>query len=207
MKISRKILLISLAFILLISSFMVYFNRQPERQIPAGRTIVSPASGKIISIQKIEEPDISFFKKDILNTLSSNYLEPPYKVIIIQLDLFDVHVQRSPIVGTVLDQRYFSGQFKNAVFGPNKNELVNVNEKMLTVIRGSDFSVGVVQVAGSIARRIKSFVRLDQQLQAGELLGRITLGSQVVLILPVDLNLQVSEGQKIIDGVTIMAEY
>jgi len=186
---------------------MAFFNRAPQRQVPDGRVIISPANGRLAAIKKIDDQEVSFIKGDIINNLKVSNLLPPFWVMIIEMNVNNVHVQRAPISGTVASQEYFPGKFKNVIVAKNKEELVNLNEKMLTIIAGEEFKVGVIQVAGQLARRIKSAVSVGQQLAAGEIFGRITLGSQVILLIPGDLKLKVNEGQKVIDGETIMAEY
>ena len=141
------------------------------------------------------------------NHLTVNDLSAPYWAMIIEMNVKDVHVQRAPINGIVTSQQYYPGRFKNVITAKNKTELVNLNEKMLTMFKGADFNAGVVQIAGQLARRIKSAVEVGQEVLKGEIFGRITLGSQVILLLPGDLKPLVKEGQKVIDGETIMAEY
>ena len=203
----KRFFLAGLAIIIIIFAFMTFFNRAPHRQVPDGRVVISPANGRLVAIKKIDGQEVSFIKGDILNKLEINELPPPFWAMIIEMNVKNVHVQRAPISGAVVDQEYFPGQFKNVLAAKNKEELVNLNEKMLTIISGEEFKVGVIQVAGQLARRIKSAVSIGQQLSAGEIFGRITLGSQVILLIPGALKLKVSEGQKVIDGETVMAEY
>ena len=184
-----------------------YFNRVPVRATPSGPTIVSPASGRIIHIETVSGKEISFFKKEIENTLTINDIPPPYTLVVIELSLEDVHVQRAPIEGKITYQEHFEGAHKNALSSPNVKKLANMNEKNIIVIKNDDLSVGVIQVAGIAARRIQSFVDTGEFLDKGQVYGRILLGSQVVLIIPDTATLLVQTEDELIDGETVIAEY
>ena len=187
--------------------FYIYFNRVPDRVIPQGNVVVAPANGKIIGIEEVDQNMISFFKNDIENKLTVNKIDPPYKIIVIEMNLKNVHVQRAPISGEIIDQEYFEGKHKNALSSDNLEQLANVNEKNLIVIKNDSLSVGVVQVAGIAARRIQSFVKINDRLDKGDIYGRILLGSQVVLIIPGSVSLNVKVGDVLIDGESIIATY
>jgi phosphatidylserine decarboxylase len=104
-------------------------------------------------------------------------------------------------------QEHFEGAFKNALFSEDKERLANVNEKTLTVFESNDgVKVGVVQVAGAMARRINSFKEKGDFVKKGEPYGNIELGSQVVVILPQDIEPKVELGQTLVDGESIIAE-
>ncbi|MEA4910792.1 Phosphatidylserine decarboxylase proenzyme [bioreactor metagenome] len=202
-KVIYSILILSTGAILFIS----YFNRTPERVIPVGQTIVSPANGRVIGIENINSPEIVFFKDDVKNVLSLNDIKPPYTIIVIEMNLKNIHAQRAPIDGEIIYQEHFSGAHKNALTSENLTQLANVNEKNLIVIKNEDISVGVIQVAGLAARRIKSFVNINENIEKGDIYGKILLGSQVVLILPQNLELNVSLGEILIDGESVIAKY
>ena len=180
------------------------FDRVPDRTIPEGDIIVSPAMGKIIEIKDIDESQLSFFKEGVANDLEIEKVTLPAHVVIIEMNLSDVHVQRSPVAGRVRYQNYFPGKFKNAL-GKEKFDLVNLNEKMLTVIGNDRETIGVIQVAGKVARRIETYVGPNDPLKAGDVYGRIRLGSQVVLVIPRARKLQINVGDKVIDGETVIA--
>jgi len=187
--------------------FVSYFNRIPERTIPQGNTIVSPANGKVINIKSVDNAEITFFKNDIKNILPVHDINPPYTVVIIEMNLKNVHVQRAPIDGMIAYQEYFPGTHKNALFSPNLNQLVNTNEKKLIVFKNDNVSVGVVQVAGLAARRIRSFVKENDIIKKGDVYGKIILGSQIVVIIPKEAIISTSVGKILIDGESIIAEY
>lgn len=203
----KIILILSLLIILGIIFFIFYFNRAPKRQIPEGNNVVSPANGKIIEIKNINNSEIDFLKDDTENILEINDIKPPYQIVLIQLDFNDVHVQRAPIQGKIISQEYFSGRHKNALRPKNIEQLENQNEKNVVIFENKDISVGVVQVAGLIARRIRSFVKIGDEIKKGEIYGKIILGSQVVVILPQQTTLLASVGDLLIDGESIIAEY
>lgn len=184
----------------------LYFHRQPARQVPPDpRSIVSPADGRVIHIERCTNPELAFFKRDVLNVLTPFGIKPPYKVVVIELTLTDVHVQRAPVAGHVLAQQYYPGRHDNAVYGADTVHLANSNEKLLTVIGGGVATVGVVQVAGMLARRIIPYVATGAVLAKGDALGMITFGSQVVLLLPDQAALHVEVGSRVVDGASVVA--
>ncbi len=203
----KKILTTFVVFFICIISFVIYFNRAPERMIPEGNVVVSPATGDVIHIEKADSNTISFLKKGIVNSLSINGMEPPYHIVVIEMDPTDVHVQRAPIQGEVTYQEHYPGKHQNALWSKNVTELANENEKNIIVIQNQDISVGVIQVAGIMARRIVSYVSPADNLAQGEIYGRIKLGSQVVVVLPGSLALNVSLGETLVDGESILATY
>lgn len=188
--------------------FVNYFNRIPERKIiPKENIILSPANGKIIHIEKIDSSIISFFKKEIENSLTITNIPPPYNIIVIEMNLKDVHAQRAPIDGEVIFQEHMKGKHLNALKNAEKNKLANLNEKNIVIFKNEKIAIGVIQVAGKAARRIRSYVKEGSVLQRGEVYGRIILGSQVVVVIPAQVKLNVEIGEKTIDGETILGEY
>lgn len=185
----------------------LFFHREPAREIsPDPLSIVSPADGKVIHIERCTSPELAFFKRDVLNVLTPLGIAAPYKVVVIELNIVDVHVQRAPIAGTVVGQQYYPGQHANAVFGADLAHLSDSNEKLLTVIDNGQHKVGVVQVAGLVARRIVPYVEPGHQLTKGQPIGMITFGSQVVLIVPDAALLKVAVGTRVTDGASVVAK-
>ncbi len=203
---SWKLITAAVLMVLLATALLV-FNRSPHRTIPETTSIISPANGTIIAIDESKDKDISFFKDDVLNSLHIAEIEPPFKVVVIEMNLKNVHVQRTPIAGTMIAHHYFPGKFKNALYSENREHLVNENEKMLSIFKNEEMSVGVVQVAGIVARRIKINKRDGDVLEKGEMYGRITFGSQVVAVLPSTVDLAVKVGDTVIDGESVLATY
>ncbi len=208
MKKYQKILFYSfLVFLIIFFAFITYFNRAPERITPEGNVVVSPATGDVIHIEVADSSEISFLKKGIVNTLTVQGVEPPYNIVVIEMDPTDVHVQRAPIAGEITYQEHVDGKHQNALWSKNVTELANENEKNLVVIKNEEISIGVIQVAGIMARRIVSFISPPDKVEKGEIYGKINLGSQVVLVLPAYLPLEVSVGQTLTDGESIISRY
>jgi phosphatidylserine decarboxylase len=193
--------------IVCVVGFIAFFNRAPERVIPAGNVITSPANGDIIHIEKSDKDTVTFFKNDTENTISANNISKPYSIVVIEMDPSDVHVQRSPISGSVVYQEHVNGAHKNALSSPGVEKLANVNEKNIIFFENNDIKVGVIQVAGLAARRIRSFVTMGDVLARGDIYGRIILGSQVVMILPESAHITAQVGDTLIDGESIVAQY
>jgi phosphatidylserine decarboxylase len=185
-----------------------YFHRHPKRNIPNDSTaIVSSADGKVIHIETSNTKDFSFFKKDIQNKLEVGGIETPFYIVVIELNVLNVHVQKAPIEGKIVSQKHYDGRFDNAIFNSQKSHLSRENEKMVTVIDNGKLSVGVIQVAGTMARRIESYVSIGENVTKGQDIGIIKLGSQVVMILPKNkVNLTCKVGDIITDGESIVAK-
>lgn len=181
------------------------FDRAPKRKIPESG-VVSPASGKVIAIQDIDPSNFEFIKKKIKNTVSLPELGSSAKIIVIEMNIRDVHVQRAPIEGTVIYSKHFSGKHKNVIHSKGKKDSVYINEKQITVVKGENFSVGIIQVAGFVARRIKSRVHMGQNISKGAIIGRISFGSQTILILPNTLSIKICIGDRVIDGETLITQ-
>lgn len=186
--------------------FIIYFGRTPARIVPVHADIVSPANGKIIALDRVDTEHITFFKEGVQNELEARDVTLPAHVVVIQMNLKNVHVQRAPIDGEVTYIEHYDGKFKNALYGKNKAQLSQQNEKNLIVISNSEETIGVIQVAGMLARRIKSYVHVGDEVRQGDKIGFIALGSQVVLIIPESRVLKVHIGDTLIDGETIIAQ-
>ena len=192
--------------IIAIFIFWLYFSRIPFRETVSDDVILSPANGKIIAIESIDTEWVSFFKDGIRNELEIHDITLPAYVIVIQMNLKNVHVQRAPIAGEIIQIKHFNGKFKNALYSKQKTHLVNANEKNLTVIKGENETIAVVQVAGQLARRIRSYVKTGNTVSVGEKIGFINFGSQVVLVIPQKRILQIQVGDIVTDGKTVIAQ-
>lgn len=189
--------------LLLIIAFVLYFGRVSPRIIPDSG-IVSPASGKIIDQFITTSPSIIFEKEGIQNTVIIPELGESAHVLLIELNLNDVHVQRAPIDSTIIRMDHYKGRHTNAL-GKKKKTIVETNEKTVTVFKNTTITIGVIQVAGKAARRIKNRVMINDSVTKGQVYGRILLGSQVVVIIPTTVELLTTIGQRVIDGETILA--
>lgn len=191
--------------IIIITAFIIFFNRAPDRVISSDDVIVSPASGKIIGIIPVQTPNITFTKKGIVNTVDIPELSGQMNMVLIEMNPLDVHVQRAPITGSIISMNHYDGKHINAI-GNQKMNIVNTNEKTITVFNNKTDTIGVIQVAGKVARRIRNYVDSNAFLNKGEIYGRILLGSQVVVLIPEHRLINVTVGQKVIDGETILAK-
>jgi phosphatidylserine decarboxylase len=168
----------------LIGAFCLWFFRDPERQIPTlPGAIVSPGDGKVTEVA----------------TLNSAGVEQAR--ISIFLNVFDVHVNRSPIAGVIRDVHYQRGKFLNAM-GANSAE---ENEQNIVTVEGEARTVIFKQIAGLIARRIVFDKKVGNTVACGERVGLIKFGSRVDVIFDRDAVIQVKEGDRVKGGATVLA--
>lgn len=167
--------------------FVIAFFRDPERSIPTDKnSIVSPADGKVIKVEKIR--DDRFLKAEALK-------------ISIFMNVFNVHVNRAPASGKVLNIIYNPGKFFNASL--DKASMLNEqNALILEGPGGRKFAFN--QIAGLIARRIVCHAKAGMRLQKGQRFGLIRFGSRVDVFLPTDCKIAVKVGDKVSAGSTIL---
>ncbi|HLC26988.1 MAG TPA: phosphatidylserine decarboxylase family protein [bacterium] len=167
--------------------FVLYFFRDPERQIPSGSNLfLSPADGTVSAVEKFQD--------------EASGSRENWRVAIF-LSVFNVHVNRFPVRGRVVSLNYRPGKFLPAYHQQASRE----NEQNILVIQGSMGPVVVKQIAGVLARRIVCWVRKDQELDAGERFGLIRFGSKVEVIMPAWMTLNVAVGDRVKGGVSILA--
>ncbi|MBL6784682.1 MAG: phosphatidylserine decarboxylase [Rickettsiales bacterium] len=172
--------------------YIIYFFRDPERTTPTnGNFVVSSADGVITAIEKAYPPEE-------LNIEQQEYLR-----VSTFLSVFDVHVNRTPINGTVIDTQYRSGKFLNASLDKASTD----NERQSTVIKTkSNQNIVVTQIAGLIAKRIICDYAINDEIRVGEKFGIIKFGSRVDLYLPLDSEVNVLTGQRVVGGETVIAK-
>lgn len=201
-----EILLIVIIIVILFLFFHRFiFLRDPERKIPKQKNIiVSPADGRVISILKINNKEEIRINKKVFGKIRTYCKEVGKECYIVSVFMspFNVHINRAPISGKVVKVRHEKGRF----FSANSLKAFE-NEKNEVLIKSKIGNVKVIQIAGLIARRIKCFVKENQKLDIGDKIGLISLGSQVSLIMPVNIQLKVKEGDKVKGGETIIAYY
>jgi len=188
---------------LLAGLFLLNFYRDPERKIPKGNNIVSPADGRVISIIDTSQENIKV-KKGLLGKvriLTKDVAKQCY-VISIFMSPLDVHVNRSPIEGTIKSIKHTKGKFFKAYDLEKSLE----NEKNEIVIENKKLRIKVIQIAGFLARRIICRVKLHQKVNKGQRMGMIALGSQATIIMPGVVKLKVKLGDRVKAGSTIIAE-
>ena len=194
----------SASFCLFLLFYLFIFLRDPERKIPSGNNITAPADGKVISIIKVGNGNVELKQGLIgrVKILSSDVVNEGY-LISIFMSLFNVHVNRAPINGKVISVKHKSGKFFMA-FDVEKSFLNESNEIVMMTKLGK---IKIIQIAGFLARRIKCFIKEKQNVNKGERIGMISLGSQVSLILPDKIRLRVKIGDRVKAGETIIGEY
>lgn len=177
---------------LILTAWCVYFFRNPRRVTPLGEgLVISPADGIITKIEKAIPPqELKWTKK-------------PLTRISIFLNVFDVHVNRIPVEGTITKIHYYPGKFLNASLD-KASEFNERNSLLIKTPMGQE--ILCVQIAGLIARRILCEVHEGQDVKAGEVFGIIRFGSRVDVYLPEGVHPQVIEGQRMIAGETVLAD-
>lgn len=175
------------------------FFRDPMRVTPKGeKLVVSPADGLISLIRKVPPPP------ELAGDLAgvAGLGDAPVTRVSIFMSVFDVHINRAPIGGTVRRVIYIPGKFLNADLDKASEE----NERQhLLIERADGVKIGFTQIAGLVARRIVPFVKAGDQLAAGERFGLIRFGSRVDVYLPEGTEPAVLLGQKVIAGETVLA--
>ena len=169
----------------------VYFFRDPVRVTPiSDNLVVSPADGRVSLVANaVPPPELALGDR-------------PLPRVSIFMSVFDCHVNRSPVSGRIERILYTPGKFLNADLDKASED----NERNALVITGAAGRVGVVQIAGLIARRIVCWVKEGQEIGAGERVGMIRFGSRVDVYLPAGTVPLVSVGQTSLAGETIIAE-
>lgn len=168
--------------------YFCYFFRNPRRHIEQDpKVVLSPADGTVTDIVPLE-------------TDGDGFLQEPCNKVIIFMSVFNVHVNRSPIDGEIKLQKYYCGRFRPAY----KDTVGFENEHHLLGIENSRMRITVKQIAGILARRIVSYVTLDDKLKQGELYGMIKFGSCLEVVMPKDVAVTVEKGQKVMGGKTII---
>lgn len=178
-----------LAFVLTILALWVaYFFRDPERTGPRGDLLViAPADGRVVLISDVDEP---------------TFMGGRARRVSIFMNVFNVHVNRYPIDGTVKYVHYNKGKFLNAAAEKSSLE----NEQSSVGIESGPNKILVRQIAGLIARRIVTYSMEGDQVKQGERMGLIRFGSRVDVFFPTDARLRVKLGELTTAGTTVLAE-
>lgn len=180
---------------------ILVFFRDPQRVTPQGdRLVLAPADGLVTLIQKVPPPR-ELTMDD--GSGAARLREGPVTRVSIFMSVFDVHINRAPIGGTVRRVVYIPGRFLNADLDKASEE----NERQHILIeRGDGTVIGFTQIAGLVARRIVPFVKPGDMLAAGQRVGLIRFGSRVDVYLPEGTEPRVIMGQTIVAGETMLAE-
>jgi phosphatidylserine decarboxylase len=167
--------------------FITFFFRNPKRKIPSLENIIlSPADGRIIHVGECEED--RFLKEKVLK-------------VSIFMSLFDVHINRAPASGKILQRSYLPGRF--LVANVEKSSLFN--EQNAFILETEDrLKILLIQIAGFVARRIVCYAKAGDTLRRGEIFGLIRFGSRVDLYLPASVTPIVRVGQHVKGGESII---
>ncbi len=166
----------------LLACFCLWFFRDPDRVVPGGRVAVSPADGKIVLIKSVSggRTRVSVF-----------------------LNVFDVHVNRTPVEGTVKNVQYFRGKFGHA----EHDEASDENERNEVTVQTPDGKVvSFTQIAGLIARRIVCDKKAGDELERGERIGLIKFGSRVDVFFGPEWDITVKVGERVSAASSILAK-
>ncbi|MGQ0589094.1 MAG: phosphatidylserine decarboxylase [Sphingosinicella sp.] len=172
------------------------FFRDPVRTTPTGEgLIVAPADGMVTMIATVPPP------REMIGGEGGLTDEPHIRVSIF-MSVFDVHINRTPIAGTIVKMVYIAGKFLNADLDKASED----NERQHILVEGEDGTrIAFTQIAGLVARRIVPWVKTGDRVAAGQRVGLIRFGSRVDVYLPVGTSSQVLLGQRTIAGETIVA--
>jgi phosphatidylserine decarboxylase len=215
----KIVLLLFAAFIVIsiyIKGYLLFFLRDPVRNIPLqDNIIVAPADGKVAYIRKIINGEIPVsiksgekvllreITKSSLNEIRNGY------IVGIWMSFFDVHIQRSPISGKVIDQAYVPGRFLDIKM--NAKRMLREAERNILTLKDpvNNITVIAIQLASNSVRRIISLVNKGESLEIGQRYGYVKFGSQVDIIIPElkGLRFNIKKGEKIYAGETIIARY
>ena len=193
--------------VFLFAYYQVWFLRQPARNVPGNdHVFVSPANGKIVSIHKWNSKTLTVTKEEFgaINVWTKD-VDTAGTIISIQMDVTNVHYQRAPTAGKVLAELYTHGNFHNAVQMSNEYGIRfenEHNEYLMETLSGKKYKV--IQLAGFLARRIVDYTKPGQVVKQGDVIGLIKLGSQVTVLLPHDVKVEVKTGDVTVDGETIL---
>jgi len=170
-----------------LSLFMVYFFRNPSRSIPEIEgAAVAPADGRVVEVSVLQ--DAPYIKGDAIKV--GIFMSP-----------FDVHVNRMPISGKVLDILYRKGRFRPAF---NKDSSEGNEQNAIIVELEDGRQMALVQVAGVLARRISCWVKIGESLKKGQRFGLIRFGSRLDCYFPIEFEVDTREGQRVWGGETVL---
>ena len=182
----------------LLTIWCIYFFRNPDRITPTlsgsnkNNLIISPADGTVIEISKITP------------AVHIGLPAGKWTRVCIFMNVFDVHVNRSPMLGQITYKKYIPGSFFNASLDKASDE----NERLiLNMDTDNGNKIAFVQIAGLVARRIICDVDIGHSLKAGEVFGLIRFGSRVDIYFPSEVSVMVLKGQKMIAGETIIGDF
>ncbi len=174
----------------IIALWVAYFFRDPERPGDRGdRLVVSPADGLVVMVSEVDEPA---------------FMHGRVRRISVFMNIFDVHVNRYPVSGTIAYVHYNPGKFLNAA--ADKASLENEQRSVGIETSSGHIRILVRQIAGLIARRIVTYGSVGDAVTQGDRMGIIRFGSRVDVFCPLDATVRVAPGQRVLAGVTVLAD-
>lgn len=178
---------------LVLTLWCAYFFRDPERVTPLRQgLVISPADGRVSAIESVVPPPELDLPRENFTRIS------------VFMNVFDVHINRSPVDAHIAHIAYVPGKFLNAELDKASED----NERQAMTLELEDGrKIGVVQIAGLVARRIVKFVDDGDMLKAGERFGLIRFGSRVDVYLPKGVSVFAVLGQRAIAGETVLADF
>jgi|TARA_X000000950_G_scaffold20434_1_gene22060 phosphatidylserine decarboxylase len=186
-KFSTSFILLSATYVLSIGFFTVFF-RVPNRTIKNDQSkVLSPCDGKVVIIEKVDYPAFGEGAQAIQ--------------ISIFMHLYNVHVNKMPVSGKIIKVQHTPGKFLPA-FRPKSSEL---NEHCLICVQTEESRVDFKQIAGAVAKRIRTFCKVGEQLKQGDEMGFILFGSRLDVFLPSSFKVDCSLGQKVKGGISTLA--
>ena len=167
-----------------VAAFMVFFFRDPEREIPTDpNLVVAPADGRVTRVKPLDTDS------ELSATLVSIFLSP-----------LDVHINRAPIAGEITNVSYVNGKFLIAT----DERASLMNEQNALTIEGERITVVCKQIAGILARRIVCWKSVGQHVALGERFGLIKFSSRTDVVLPANVEVLISEGSRVQGGTTVI---
>lgn len=171
--------------------FCLNFFRDPDRPVPSDeRAIVAAADGVIADIVEMEETEV---------------LKTKCRRIGIFLSVFDVHVNKAPIEGKIIYQKHFPGTYPGPYLDARKPDCSKFNEALTWAFQGKRVTIVVRQITGAIARRIVPWSKVGDEVEKGFRFGMIRFGSRTEVFVPLDAEITVELGDKVIGAQTVIA--
>ncbi len=201
------------AFIVLMTTFAVlfFFYRDPGRETPRQKDIiVAPADGTVLYVEKVNRGKVPFSKKkgrrvELKEITKTTLLADGLFLVGISMNLLNVHVNRAPIDGRIIELKRHKGAFASL----KKFNALLENERLTTIIDNGRFKVGVVQIASRLVRQIVSFLEEGDDVKIGQRIGKIRFGSQVDLVIPElpSLRIKAKPGDQVFAGESVIAHF
>ncbi len=178
---------VAAALCVLLTLFMAYFFRDPERMIPGDPdAVVSPADGKVTRVERVDP---------------ANPASPT--LVSIFLSVFDVHINRAPLDGTIREITDVAGQFKNAM----SDSASLVNEQKIITLESRNVTIVMKQIAGLLARRCVFWKGVGESVTRGERVGLIKFSSRTDVLLPAEIEVTVRPGERVAGGSTVIGRF